>query len=80
MSVGETAPRGLQEVSEHLLRFSLCYSRRSQSFTNESNAKKFAAAELEAGVGVSAGTINPVVPKRVVAPSHIRKWLSEKAE
>ena len=55
------------------------YSRRSQSFTNESDAKKFAAAELEAGVEVSAGTINPVAPKRIVAPSHIRKWLSEKA-
>jgi hypothetical protein len=55
------------------------YSRRSQSFTTESDAKKFAAAELAAGVEVSAGTINPVVPKRIIAPSQIRKWLSEKA-
>jgi len=55
------------------------YSRRSQSFTSESDAKKFAAAELAAGVEVSAGTINPVVPKRIIAPSQITKWLSEKA-
>ena len=56
------------------------YSRRSQSFTSESDAKKFAAAELAAGVEVSAGTINPVVPKRIVGPSQIRKWLAEKIE
>ncbi|MDR3489160.1 MAG: hypothetical protein P4M05_30205 [Bradyrhizobium sp.] len=55
------------------------YSRRSQSFTSESDAKKFAAAKIEAGIDVSAGTINPAVPKRVVGPSQIRKWLSEKA-
>jgi hypothetical protein len=54
------------------------YSRRSQSFTSEGEAKKFAAAEVEAGVEVSAGTINPVVPKRIVGPSQVRKWLSEK--
>jgi hypothetical protein len=56
------------------------YSRRSQSFASESDAKKFAAAELAAGVEVNAGTINPVVPKRIVGPSQIRKWLSEKTE
>ena len=55
------------------------YSRRSQSFTSESAAKKFAAAEVEAGIEVSAGTINPVVPKRIVGPSQITRWLSEKA-
>ena len=56
------------------------YSRRSQSFTSDSDAKAFAAAELAAGVEVSAGTINPVVPKRIVGPSQIRKWLAEKIE
>jgi hypothetical protein len=55
------------------------YSRRSQSFTSESEAKKFAAAEVSAGIEVSAGTINPVMPKRIVGPTQIRKWLSEKA-
>jgi hypothetical protein len=56
------------------------YSRRSQSFTSEGEAKKFAATEVAAGIEVSAGTINPVVPKRIVGPSQIRKWLSEKIE
>jgi hypothetical protein len=56
------------------------YSRRSQSFPSEGEAKRFAAAEVEAGVEVSAGTINPVVPKRIVGPSQIRKWLSERTE
>ena len=54
------------------------YSRRSQSFTSESDAKKFAAAQIAEGMEVSAGTINPVVPKRIVGPSQITKWLSEK--
>jgi hypothetical protein len=53
------------------------HSRRSQSFTSESEAKKFAAAGVKAGMEVSAGTINPVVPKRIIGPSQIRKWLSE---
>jgi hypothetical protein len=55
------------------------YSRRSQSFTSESDAKKFAAAQLAEGIEISAGTINPVVPKRIVGPLQISKWLSEKA-
>jgi hypothetical protein len=55
------------------------YSRRSQSFTSESDAKKFAAAQIAEGMEVSAGTINPVVPKRIVGPSQITRWLSEKA-
>ena len=54
------------------------YSRRSQFFTSECEARKFAAAGVAAGIEVSAGTINPVVPKRIVGPSQIRKWLSEK--
>ena len=55
------------------------YSRRSQSFTSETDAKKFAAVQIEAGIEVSAGTINPVLPKRIVGPSQVRKWLSERA-
>jgi hypothetical protein len=56
------------------------YLRRSQSFASENEAKKFAAAKIAAGVEVSAGTINPVLPKRIVGPSQIRKWLLEKLE
>jgi len=54
------------------------YARRSHSFSSEAAAKQFAAARIAAGLEVSAGTLNPVLPKRVVGPSEIRAWLSEK--
>jgi hypothetical protein len=53
------------------------YSRRSQTFACESDAKRFAEARIAAGAEVSAGTLNPVVPKRIVGPSQIEQWLSE---
>jgi hypothetical protein len=56
------------------------YSRRSQSFRSESDAKRFAAAKIAEGIEVSAGTINPVMPKRIVGPAEIKQWLSEKAK
>jgi hypothetical protein len=56
------------------------YSRRSQTFTSEAGAKQFAIAEIATGIEVSAGTINPHVPKRVVGPSEIKKWLAERAK
>jgi hypothetical protein len=56
------------------------YSRRSETFTSESEAKKFAAAKTAEGIEVSAGTINPAVPKRIVGPAEIKQWLSENAK
>jgi hypothetical protein len=53
------------------------YSRRSHAFACESDARKFAAAKTAEGIEVSAGTINPVVPKRIVEPGEIKQWLSE---
>ncbi len=55
------------------------YSRRSRTFTSEADAKQFAAAEIATGIEVSAGTINPHVPKRVIGPSEVKKWLAEGA-
>jgi hypothetical protein len=54
------------------------YSRRSQTFTSEEDAKQFAATRLAEGVEVSAGTLNPVSPKRIIGPSQIEEWLEEK--
>jgi hypothetical protein len=54
------------------------YARRSHSFDSEAAAKEFAAARIAEGIEVNAGTLNPVLPKRIVGPSEIRKWLSEK--
>jgi hypothetical protein len=53
------------------------YSRRSRTFVSESAAKRFAAARLAEGAEISAGTINPVVPKRIIGPSQIEAWLVE---
>jgi hypothetical protein len=53
------------------------YSRRSHAFTCEADARKFAARKIAEGVEVSAGTINPVVPKRIVGPAEIKQWLSD---
>ena len=55
------------------------YSRRSRTFANESEAKRFAAVKIAEGAEVSAGTLNPVAPKRVVGPSEIESWISEEA-
>jgi hypothetical protein len=54
------------------------YSRRSETFASEAEAKRFAACKVAVGVEISAGTLNPVTPKRVIKPSQIEKWLSEK--
>ena len=55
------------------------YSRRSETFADESEAKRFAADKIASGVEISAGTLNPVTPKRIIKPSEIEKWISEKA-
>jgi hypothetical protein len=54
-------------------------TRRSRTFASEADAKRFAATRIEQGVELSAGTLNPVVPKRVIGPSQIEAWLSEEA-
>lgn len=55
------------------------YSRRSETFASEVEAKLFAASKIENGAEISAGTLNPVAPKRIIKPSEIEKWLSEKS-
>lgn len=54
------------------------YSRHSHTFASEDDAKQFATARLAEGVEVSAGTLNPVTPKRIIGPSRIEQWLEEK--
>jgi hypothetical protein len=53
------------------------YSRRSQSFASETDAKLYAASRIAEGVELTAGTLNPVVPKRTIGPLQIEQWLSE---
>ena len=54
------------------------YSRRSETFASEAEAKQFAASKMAVGTEISAGTLNPVAPKRIIRPSEIEKWLAEK--
>jgi hypothetical protein len=54
------------------------YSRRSETFASEAEAKLFAAGKILEGVEISAGTLNPVTPKRIIKLSEIEKWISEK--
>ena len=50
---------------------------RSHAFTCASDARQFAARKIAEGVEVGAGTINPVMPKRIVGPAEIKQWVSQ---
>jgi hypothetical protein len=49
----------------------------TKTFLNEREAKKFAKAKLVDTQNVSAGTLNPHLPKRTIAPTLIPEWLEE---
>ena len=51
------------------------YVRNTQTFENEAGAKTFAAARLDEGCDVLAGTLNPTQPKRVIPQAEIQDWL-----
>jgi hypothetical protein len=44
---------------------------------NEHEAKVFASSLLDRTEDVSAGTINPHTPRRVIAPAAIATWISD---
>jgi hypothetical protein len=50
-------------------------ARATETFPNEREAKKFARAKLAENVKVSAGTLNPHVPKRTIASTQMLDWL-----
>jgi hypothetical protein len=52
-------------------------SRATATFASEAEARKFARTKLAEGLHVTAGTINPVLPKRTIASSKIDKWCGE---
>ena len=56
------------------------YSRRSHTFDCEAAAKQFAASKIAEGVEVNAGTLNPVLPRRIIGPSEIAAWLAEESD
>ena len=51
------------------------YSRITRSFESEIEAKAFAKEKLQQSPDVNAGTLNPVLPKRVITSAQICGWL-----
>jgi hypothetical protein len=54
-------------------------SRKTEAFPTEIEAKKFAKAMLSEGMKVTAGTLNPHLPRRrIIAAAEINLWIEEK--
>jgi hypothetical protein len=51
------------------------YKRRSETFVSEREAKLFAQAQWRDGADITAGTINPHLPKRFIGSAAIADWL-----
>jgi hypothetical protein len=56
------------------------HARATETFRSEVEAKKFARAKLTETQKVSAGTLNPYLPKRTIAPAQMLEWLQEPDE
>jgi hypothetical protein len=52
-------------------------ARATETFPNEREAKEFARAKLVDTPKVTAGTLNPHLPKRTVAAAQIVQWLEQ---
>jgi hypothetical protein len=55
----------------------LAFSRTTETFRSELDAKKFAKQKLTETENVSAGTLNPHLPKRVISSAQMIQWLEE---
>ena len=53
------------------------YRRLSETFSNELDARAFAGKRLADARNITAGTINPHLPKRVIGSAQIIDWLNE---
>jgi molybdopterin biosynthesis enzyme len=69
--------RGTWYVSFELPPGRRMVARATETFPNEREAKQFARAKLVETSNVTAGTLNPHLPKRTVAPSQIFEWLEQ---
>ena len=74
-------PQGMWYVSFELpRRGKRSFARATETFPNEQEAKQFARAKLALTLNISAGTLNPHLPKRAIAPIEIPEWLEEPDE
>jgi hypothetical protein len=48
--------------------------RTAKTFETENQAKAFALNILATGLAVSAGTLNPHLPKRTISPADVKTW------
>ena len=69
--------QGTWYVSFELPRGKRTLARATETFPNEGEAKKFARAKLVDTPNVTAGTLNPHLPKRTVATTQIVQWLEQ---
>ncbi len=69
--------RGSWYVSFELPRGKRVLARATETFPNEQEAKKFARAKLIDKPNVTAGTLNPHLPKRTIASRQIVQWLEQ---
>jgi hypothetical protein len=53
------------------------FSRATETFRSELEAKEFARQKLAETKNVSAGTLNPHLPKRVISSAQMMEWLGE---
>jgi hypothetical protein len=51
--------------------------RMTATFRNDQDAKEFAKATLTDGLNVTAGSLNPLVPKRTISSKQVLDWLDE---
>ena len=56
------------------------FSRATETFPNEREAKEFARAKLVDTPNVTAGTLNPHLPKRTIASKLMLEWLEGPGE
>ena len=70
--------QGTWYVSFELPRGKRALARATETFPNEREAKKFAKAKLVGTPNVTAGTLNPHLPKRTIAARQILEWLERR--
>jgi hypothetical protein len=56
------------------------YARRTKTFETEEHAKLFVREVAADNQRLTAGTINPHLPKRIVSPNEIVAWLETPAQ
>jgi hypothetical protein len=67
-------------VSFELRRGKRAHIRATETFRSEVEAKKFGEAKLAETQHVTAGTLNPHLPKRTIASAQMLEWLGEPDE